>query len=245
MSVERRFALLGHTHAGVGNPLTVAGSDSVDPDAFVRVASTPDFGASITLMGDGPSLWAQASNDRTNGMQYYHGGSLYLSRTRGTVAAPADIQIGDDLGTIYFDGQINGEYRQGVAIWGEVEDTQPYIAASMFFGTKPKSNTNPVTRWRIDSGGGLVGFTAHQVEVVGGSKGPGTINAAGLFVNGNAVGSYQAYTVAALPAAGTAGRQAHVTDGAAALAWGATVTGGGSTRYLVWDNGTNWTVVGK
>jgi hypothetical protein len=55
-----------------------------------------------------------------------------------------------------------------------------------------------------------------------------------------------AYTVATLPVAGTAGRQARVTDGDAALAWGATVvnTGAGATPYAVWDNGTNWTVMG-
>ena len=48
-------------------------------------------------------------------------------------------------------------------------------------------------------------------------------------------------------AAGTGGRYAYVTDGDASLAWGATVVnlGGGATKYLVWDNGSAWTVVGK
>jgi hypothetical protein len=57
------------------------------------------------------------------------------------------------------------------------------------------------------------------------------------------------FLVANLPAAGVIGRFAHVTDGDAGLAWGATVTNSGSpagaTPYLVWDNGTNWTVAGK
>jgi hypothetical protein len=52
-----------------------------------------------------------------------------------------------------------------------------------------------------------------------------------------------------LPSAGVIGRFAHVTDGDAGLAWGDTVTNSGSpagaTPYLVWDNGTNWTVAGK
>lgn len=51
-------------------------------------------------------------------------------------------------------------------------------------------------------------------------------------------------TVATLPA-GVIGRINNVTDGAASLAWGATVTGGGSTKYLVWYNGSAWTVIGK
>ena len=52
------------------------------------------------------------------------------------------------------------------------------------------------------------------------------------------------YTVATLPA-GTAGMMAQVSDGTAAIPWGDTVTGGGSTRYLVWYNGSNWTVLGE
>jgi hypothetical protein len=55
-----------------------------------------------------------------------------------------------------------------------------------------------------------------------------------------------AFTVGTLPA-GVASMMAYVTDGDAALAWGATVvnSGAGATKYLVWNNGVNWTVVGK
>lgn len=53
------------------------------------------------------------------------------------------------------------------------------------------------------------------------------------------------YTVATLPSSPAIGNMAAVTDGGAALAWGATVTGGGSAKYLCWYNGANWTVVGK
>jgi len=54
-------------------------------------------------------------------------------------------------------------------------------------------------------------------------------------------------TVASLPAASSTlkGAMACVSDGTGALAWGATVTGGASTPYLVFCNGTNWTVMGK
>lgn len=60
-----------------------------------------------------------------------------------------------------------------------------------------------------------------------------------------------AYTVATLPSTAPTGKvtgaQATVTDGDASLAWGATVinSGGGATKYLVWYNGSNWTVLGK
>lgn len=62
---------------------------------------------------------------------------------------------------------------------------------------------------------------------------------------GAAVRLSKGFTVATLPAGKPAGTTAYVTDGTAALAWGVTVTGGGSTPYLVWYNGTAWTVVGK
>jgi hypothetical protein len=53
------------------------------------------------------------------------------------------------------------------------------------------------------------------------------------------------YTVATLPASPAIGQMAYVTDGTSGLTWGATVTGGHSTKYLVWYNGANWTVVGE
>ena len=58
----------------------------------------------------------------------------------------------------------------------------------------------------------------------------------------------KSYTVAGLAAlTAVAGDIAMVSDGDSALAWGATVvnSGSGATKYQVWYNGTNWTVVGK
>ena len=58
----------------------------------------------------------------------------------------------------------------------------------------------------------------------------------------------KSYTVAGLAALTAAlGDTAVVTDGDSSLAWGATVvnSGSGATKYQVWYNGTNWTVVGK
>lgn len=58
------------------------------------------------------------------------------------------------------------------------------------------------------------------------------------------------YTVASLAAqypSPLVGQIARITDGDAALAWGATAvnSGAGATPYLVWYNGSNWTVMGK
>lgn len=51
-------------------------------------------------------------------------------------------------------------------------------------------------------------------------------------------------TVAKLPTVPQTGQIAAVTDGAASLAYGATVSGGGSTKYYVWYDGANWKVMG-
>lgn len=57
----------------------------------------------------------------------------------------------------------------------------------------------------------------------------------------------QGIAVSSLPTcnSGALGTQYLIIDGAASLAWGATVTGGGSAKYLVWCNADNWTVFGK
>jgi len=55
-----------------------------------------------------------------------------------------------------------------------------------------------------------------------------------------------AYTVGTLPSAATnIGKIGYVTNGASGLAWGDTITASGSTTYLIWSNGLNWTVIGK
>jgi hypothetical protein len=50
-----------------------------------------------------------------------------------------------------------------------------------------------------------------------------------------------AYTVATLPAAGTAGRRAYVTNALTPVSLSA-VVGGGSVTVPVFDNGTTWIV---
>lgn len=55
----------------------------------------------------------------------------------------------------------------------------------------------------------------------------------------------KSYTVATLPSSPSVGMLAAVTDGGSGAAWGSTPTGGASTRYLCWYNGSAWTIIGK
>lgn len=90
---------------------------------------------------------------------------------------------------------------------------------------------------------------AQGIQGVQGLQGAGTQGSTGAQgtqgVQGPTGTNLASDTVAGLGPAGTVGRMVYVTDGAAALAWGDTVSGGSTEQYLVWDNGTNWTVVGK
>lgn len=82
-------------------------------------------------------------------------------------------------------------------------------------------------------------YLAGQVSI-GTTTDPGAGN---LLVSGT--GKFGAYTVATLPAAGTAGRRAYVTDSNAAITAGigAIVAGGGANIVPVFDDGTNWRIV--
>jgi hypothetical protein len=60
----------------------------------------------------------------------------------------------------------------------------------------------------------------------------------------NADTGIKSYTVATLPPA-VPGMEALVVDGAAGLALGDKVAGGGNTIYKCWFNGSVWTITGK
>ena len=96
--------------------------------------------------------------------------------------------------------------------------------------------------------------TTHKFQNIAGSADFGTFNASGLYVPStvttnlvvaNVVAPAGAYTILTLPASPSLGWVTFVTDGAAGLAPGAALAGGGTTKYLVWFNGTGWTVIGK
>ena len=81
---------------------------------------------------------------------------------------------------------------------------------------------------------GTAGITAPALTSTAGIS-SGTTVVAGSTVKASG------YTVAGLPAAGTAGRRAYVTN-ALLPVWGSNVAGGGAVTVPVFDNGTTWIV---
>jgi hypothetical protein len=99
-----------------------------------------------------------------------------------------------------------------------------------------------------DSGGAAIGqfstYTTAQTDPVAFQIGIGTTNsirANAFAVRASGVTEHKTLTVATLPAAGTIGRRAFVTD-ATATTFASTVAGGGSNKVPVYDNGTNWVI---
>jgi hypothetical protein len=115
----------------------------------------------------------------------------------------------------------------------------------------------PATKFALGSTG-MYGFSSSGTPTSASIDTALYRNAAGVVeVNNGTAGTFRelkarsvihsGVTIANLPASPTAGQVAYVTDGDASLAWGATAvnSGSGATKYLVWYNGTNWTVLGK
>ena len=115
-------------------------------------------------------------------------------------------------------------------------------------GNDPASNDRAIITLQNTAGtsssDSSITFATNNYGVSGGVR--VTIDKDGNLINTAAV-RLAKVTVSLLPASSSTiqGSLYAVTDGAAGLAWGATVTGGGSTYYVVTCNGSNWTVMGK
>ena len=88
---------------------------------------------------------------------------------------------------------------------------------------------------------GTAGLSGSTTNITIGSSVSGATSTTTLNGSTVATGTIQlaAYTVATLPTAGTAGRRAYVTDALAPTFLG-TLTGGGTAKTPVFDNGTAW-----
>jgi hypothetical protein len=123
--------------------------------------------------------------------------------------------------------------RTAAPISGALATTQGSITAGDGLGLTYKGVTGQATSYFTDNGNTII-------VPLSGNGSAAWVAVERVFPN---------YTVASgdnqLPAAGSAGRIAWVTDGAASLVWGATISGGGTAKYLIWDNNSAWTVIGK
>ena len=109
------------------------------------------------------------------------------------------------------------------------------------YGATLSGNTKTVNIGTGGVSGSTTTFTIGSIfGTTGNVYGAWTFNTP-ISVASGGTGSGVAYTVATLPAAGTQGRRAWVTD-ALAPAFGAAPVGGGAVVIPVFDNGTAWIV---
>jgi hypothetical protein len=95
------------------------------------------------------------------------GATLHLSRARGTYPVPADLQVGDAIGTIRFVNQYLGAGQFGTLIAASVTDvTGGPATAYDFYATYANV---PMNSWRMDRPG------ANLTRLIGFGTGPGII----------------------------------------------------------------------
>jgi hypothetical protein len=111
---------------------------------------------------------------------------------------------------------------------------------SVVAGTSNTAGANFTVRGSQGTGTGIGGDIIFQVAPAGSSgSAQNTLAQAMRVYNNKTVVVGAAYTVATLPAAGTQGRRAWVTD-ATAPTFGGALVGGGAVVIPVFDNGTSW-----
>ena len=125
--------------------------------------------------------------------------------------------------------QLNGTNAQTFRCYGTYTDASNYVRAAL------SSTSTDVTLAAETAGTG-----ADDIPLNLTAAGTGTVK-----VNSVAEIAVSS-TVAGLPATPAVGMITRVTDGDSGLTFGNTVvnSGAGATPYLVWYNGTNWTILG-
>jgi hypothetical protein len=210
-----------------GTNLSVTGSTT--STAFIPTGATPPTNG-MYLAGTNSLGWATNS---TLQMFLNSSGNLSINRA-GTNGAKLQITVGDIVpatsgnmnnGVVYEAG--GGSQAIGFGVSATNNYTWINSAYSNSAGTAvPISfQTAGAEKMRLHASGGVS---------IGNTTDPGAGN---LSVTGTV--RTQGYTVATLPAAGTLGRTAYVTDALAPVFLTA-VTGGGAIKCPVFDNGTAW-----
>lgn len=200
------------------------------------------------VRGDGLGNFANGVNVSAGNLSFPASGELISSgRFRVGSNANGTFYFGnaDDSIIVNFALPANNVFQLGTA-----NAASPVAQTLQAQGSRPGTDTNTGgANLTITSGNGTgtgaISSLVLQSPVAAASGTGAQTQTTGLTIKGGqAVAS--TYTVATLPT-GIAGGMAYVTDGDAGLAWGATVvnTGAGATKYLVWFNGANWTVMGK
>lgn len=216
-----------NTAQGIANAAAIQQRLLIGDTAGIRLQ--PTAGSNVTITGIYPFLTFNSTRPiyQQTGIPYanslgnlisdstklaYANDYLYIASTGG--AASNGILMNG--GRAEINGQFTGMYfnvGSGKAGGGTYDASKGYVFQN-------RGNTIfQISTSAVTSGVNTAAFTANLTAT-------GTIKAGG-------------YTVANLPAAGIVGRTAYITDASSPTYLG-TLTGGGTTKCPVFDNGTAW-----
>ena len=191
-----------------------------------RIGTTTSYG----INGLATPVYSQSSvSDASFGMTTWGGPTnfqsfIQLMRSRGNaIGTYGAVASGDNLGSFVWGGDDGGnKFVTSAQLSAIVDGTVGVgqVPARMLFSTA-NSAGSLTERMRLNSSGDIQ---------MGGTN---------TVIDSSRHFRLRAYTVATLPAAGTAGRKAYVTD-ALAPTYLATLVGGGAVVTEAFDNGTNW-----
>ncbi len=195
------------------NYLEIEGS-TVQP-GYLRI--TANNRINIQNEDGGASVFTQTNSDSFSP-------GMYFARRRGTIAAPTGVLNGDLLGSFFWRGYTSAGADTGniaAMSCAAIEDfTSGAQGNAIVLATTAIGATSRATRLQIDSVSGL------QTN-------------GGITIDANRIFRLRVYTVGTLPAAGTRGRLACVSDATAPTYLGALV-GGGAVSCPVFDNNAAW-----
>jgi len=216
-TVNQYGAITAATNVSIGINASQIISGTINP-ARISGSYTGITGVGILTAGTWNASVIEAIYGGTGQSSYTTGDLLYASAP-ATLSKLADVATGNAL------------------ISGGVGVAPSYGKIGL---TTHVSGTLPVT----NGGTNLTAFTANGIMYASSTSALATSSA--LTFDGTnfaTTGTIKTggYTVATLPAAGTAGRRAYVTN-ALAPTYGSAVVGGGAVVIPVFDNGTIWIV---
>ena len=200
------------------NALTLAPANNTSVLATVAAAGA---GAALSVQGEASTginaeVYASSTTDPT----------VAARKARGTLTAPAAVQLSDWLGRFNFSGYTGAAFTIGAQ--ERVGVTEPTVSASAMGVTKytyltPLGSATLTEFKRESIDNGLQMYGANTV------------------IDPNRSYRKVVKTVGTLPSANPAGQTYHVSDANAATL-GATVAGGGANFVPVTSDGTNWKI---
>jgi hypothetical protein len=227
---------------------------SLRKDGIVRVPSQAAVGgmAAISAIGSGTNTGLYFSNNSWVGIQVNNGSMFAFT---SSIAATPGFYVGFNQNIAWSSGAypgynaLNGDLfisRRGAANlrFGAADAAAPVAQTlsvqSVVAGTSNTAGANLTITGSQGTGTGVGGDIIFQVAPAGTTgTAQNALTTALRVYNDKTVFAGAGFTVATLPAAGTAGRRAYVTDATAPTFLG-TLTGGGAVVTPVFDNGTAW-----